>query len=243
MDQEKFLKNFAKLLGAEDTLKIIEEKQERENKQKEEKKDLEKKILESFSNSLNNLVKEKQDKTEIVEKEPDEVIVQRPPILVEEVPPVPSPAEVVINEPIKFNQIDPIPAAFRKELDNVKELIQNLHKTIARQSSLLAGSSHGGGAGSVEELKFHTTTVNEPAYQIGRKDYYVGVNYPGSVNIILPTQNVKAGRQVIVKDESGICSTNNITITGTSIDNNTTAILAIDNGSLTFIYNNGWRII
>lgn len=133
---------------------------------------------------------------------------------------------------------DSIPDVYRKELDILKKSVADFHRFAQRHSQL-----GGGGAGSIEDLTFHTTSVTSSNYQIGRKDYYIGVNYPGPVSISLPIQNVKEGRQVVVKDESGLCSVNNITISGISIDNDTQAILAINNGSLTFIYSRGWRII
>ena len=123
-------------------------------------------------------------------------------------------------------------------LDIIKKSIADFHRFAQRHSQM-----GGGGAGDILELSIPTTSVTSPDYQIGRKDYYVGVNYAGPVTIELPIQNVKNGRQVVVKDESGNCNIYPITISGTSIDNNNTAILAINNGSLTFIYNNGWRII
>ena len=135
-------------------------------------------------------------------------------------------------------EADDINPILRKELDLMKKTMVDLHSFASRISQL-----GGGGAGSIEDLTFHTTSVTSSNYQIGRKDYYIGVNYPGPVSISLPIQNVKEGRQVVVKDESGLCSVNNITISGISIDNDTQAILAINNGSLTFIYSRGWRII
>jgi hypothetical protein len=136
-----------------------------------------------------------------------------------------------ISEPDKSTNM------LRKEIDLIKKSIIDLHSFASRHSQM-----GGGGAGDVNELTFFTKTITEPSYTVGRKDYYIGVNYAGPVNIILPN-NVKNGRTVVIKDESGICNTNNITITSFSIDNNTTVVLSINNGSLTFIYNNGWRII
>lgn len=128
MNEEQFLKNFAKLLGkeAEDILKVQEE-----NKVKEVK------LLESLNTSLNDLIEKNPDKKSVIEKEL--------PFLKEATPPIPTPGQVALKEPVVLPPTDSVPVAFRKELDNVKELIQNLHKTIARQSSLLAGASHGGG--------------------------------------------------------------------------------------------------
>jgi len=87
-----------------------------------------------------------------------------------------------------------------------------------------------------------TTAVTTGSYTISTQDYYVGVNTSTSVTISMPVSTT-SGRTIIIKDESGNCSVNNITITGT-IDNDTSgAILAIDNGALHLIYRQGWRIV
>ena len=87
-----------------------------------------------------------------------------------------------------------------------------------------------------------TTAVTTGSYTISTQDYYVGVNTSTSVTISMPVSTT-SGRTIIIKDESGRCSVNKITIAGT-IDNDTSgAILAIDNGALHLIYRQGWRII
>ena len=87
-----------------------------------------------------------------------------------------------------------------------------------------------------------TTAVTTGSYTISTQDYYVGVNTSTSVTISMPVSTT-SGRIIIVKDESGRCSVNPITISGT-IDNDTSgAILAIDNGALHLIYRQGWRIV
>jgi hypothetical protein len=80
-------------------------------------------------------------------------------------------------------------------------------------------------------------------------DYYIGVSYAGPVTVTLPT-NPETGRQIVVKDESGNAGSGvsrYITIVGATasqtIDNQSSAILNINNGGLHFIYRNGWRII
>ena len=85
------------------------------------------------------------------------------------------------------------------------------------------------------------TSVTAASYTIAADDYYIGVNYAGVCTVTLGTAT--EGRVIIVKDESGSAGTNNIVLLGT-IDNDAGgATIAIDNGSLTLIYNNGWRVI
>jgi hypothetical protein len=119
----------------------------------------------------------------------------------------------------------------------LEQKVKQLEAWISR----IAATGPGGGAGDVLNLSFFAKTVTSN-YTIGRKDYYVGVNATTSVTITLPA-SARSGQSIIVKDESGHCSINPITLTGT-IDNDTSgAILAIDNGGLHLIYNTGWRII
>lgn len=86
-----------------------------------------------------------------------------------------------------------------------------------------------------------TRTVTTASNTTTVADYYIGVNYNGLVALTLhtPPQN---GQQLVFKDESGTCSSNAITVVGV-VDNSTNFVLAINNGSVSLIYNNGWRII
>jgi hypothetical protein len=89
---------------------------------------------------------------------------------------------------------------------------------------------------------YNTTLVTGPTYVVQDEDYYIGVNYAGPVTIIVP-ETSDSGRTIVIKDESGNCSTNNITVDGT-IDNDAGGfILAIDNGAIQLLFRNGWRII
>jgi hypothetical protein len=88
----------------------------------------------------------------------------------------------------------------------------------------------------------NTVLVNTPNYSILDTDYYIGINYNGAVNIILPITS-EDGKQLIIKDESGNCSVNPISVIG-NVDNDLNGfILQIDNGSIQLIYRAGWRII
>jgi hypothetical protein len=90
--------------------------------------------------------------------------------------------------------------------------------------------------------------VEGATYTAASGDYYIGVNYAGNATIKLP-KSPESGKMIIVKDESGNASwvSRSIRIEpfslSDSIDGTTHVILNIDNGSLTFIYRSGWRII
>jgi hypothetical protein len=109
-------------------------------------------------------------------------------------------------------------------------------------------SNSGGGAGSSISI-LATTGVTGATYAALSSDYYIGVSYAGPVTITLPT-NPETGREIVVKDESGNAgggTSRRITIVGATashtIDNQSSAIINLDNAGLHFIYRNGWRII
>ena len=71
----------------------------------------------------------------------------------------------------------------------------------------------------------------------------MGVNATSSVTLTLPDAIGFPGRVLVVKDESGNCSNNPITVNGT-VDNDPGGfILQMDNGGIQMIYREGWRII
>lgn len=88
--------------------------------------------------------------------------------------------------------------------------------------------------------QINCVSVSSSSYSTSNATNYVGVSYAGPVAIALHTGYT--GQRITVKDETGYASANAITLVG-SIDNQSNATLQINNGSLTLIYNNGWRII
>jgi hypothetical protein len=124
------------------------------------------------------------------------------------------------------------------DLKAVKDKIKFLEQWVAK----ISATGPGGGAGEVYNLDMPTTLVSTSSYTVGKKDYYIGVNYAGTVTITLPT-SVKQGRYIIIKDESGRCSQYPITVLG-NVDNDPNGfILKLDNGGIQMIYRNGWRIV
>ena len=87
----------------------------------------------------------------------------------------------------------------------------------------------------------NVTSVTTASHTLAGDDYYVGINYAGVCTVTLGTTT--NGRVIVIKDESGAASTNNIILSGTVDNDAGGATIAIDNGSLTLIYNNGWRVI
>lgn len=89
----------------------------------------------------------------------------------------------------------------------------------------------------------NTTLVTTPTYTVVDADYYIGVNVASTVTITLPAATT-TGRELVIKDESGNCENNIITVSGT-VDNDATGFdLAINNGAIHMLYRGGsWRIV
>ena len=105
-----------------------------------------------------------------------------------------------------------------------------------------AMTSSGGGSGSIVGIDMPVRTVTTST-TISRYDYYLGINSNNQVTISLPTTGIYPGRTIIIKDESGNAQLVPIKISGTIDNDPEGAELRINNGSLTLIYNKGWRVI
>ena len=93
------------------------------------------------------------------------------------------------------------------------------------------------------EIVNNTTVVTTNTYTVVNTDYYIGVNYAGPVTITIPA-SISSGREVVIKDESGNCETNNITVNAKVDDDANGFILAINNGAVHMLYRgDSWRII
>ncbi len=122
------------------------------------------------------------------------------------------------------------------------KLVQKRIELLEQWLYKVSAEGPGGGAGDVVNLDHQTKLVTSPTYTVSRKDYYVGINYAGIVNITMPA-TAKNGRYVIIKDESGRCSKFPIIVHG-NVDNDPDGfILRIDNGGIQMIYRDGWRIV
>ena len=194
---------------------------------------------------LMQLLEEKETTDELVqtppleEKSPEEIVPDTP-VAAEPIP-EPTLAERTakfISEAPKDSYQQPDPLVVPSDMDAIRGKLKFLEQWISKVS--MAGP--GGGAGSVAKLDHETKLITTNTYNISTKDYYIGVNYAGPVTITLPTI-INDGKMYIIKDESGHCSTNDITVQGT-VDNDTGGfILAQDNGGIQLIYRNGWRIV
>lgn len=87
---------------------------------------------------------------------------------------------------------------------------------------------------------FNLVTNN---YTVTSNDYYIGVQSTNTqISITVPNTFVD-GKEFVIKDESSNASLLPIKLIGT-IDNDSNGLtIAIDNGSVSLIYRNGWRVI
>lgn len=93
------------------------------------------------------------------------------------------------------------------------------------------------------EIVHNTTLVESATYTVQDTDYYIGVNYAGPVTITIPSLP-SSGREIVIKDESGNCEANNITVSGPVDNDNAGFILAVNNGAVHMLFRgNYWRII
>lgn len=136
--------------------------------------------------------------------------------------------------------VNPEPVLAQPQKDLERE-VRYLKEWVSR----IAATGPGGGAAQIYNLDIPAKSVTAD-YTIGRKDYYIGVSSSVKTYITLPAvgSNVKEGRVVVIKDESGHAQLTPIAIVG-NIDNDPNgAEIRINNGAVQLVYHNGgWRII
>lgn len=137
-----------------------------------------------------------------------------------------------------FQQPDPevVDPNFRALQEKIKFLEQAIGK--------IAATGPGSGAAEIYNLDMPARQVTGD-YSINRKDYYVGVNCDVKSYITLPIsgRNLKNGRMVVIKDESGHAQLTPIKLVGTIDNDPNGAEIRINNGAIQLIYRDGWRII
>lgn len=136
--------------------------------------------------------------------------------------------------------------------NSIQPDVASLAKKLQKLESWLGKiSAHGPGSGtsSLGFIDMPHRTVTAASYMLTSKDYYVGVNRTGKVELSLPAF-MNTGKVFVIKDELGEASrgTNrHIYVyppTGELIDGQNYVILAYDYGSLTFIKRDGyWSVV
>jgi len=226
--EKQLLVKWAKALNEEIDTLIVKEVEEYERLQKEVAESLKQKpFLETMPNKTKEVVL-KEEKLEEIKQE----VTKKADLI-----------SLAVNQISKdaikeesFQQPNPL------LVDKTFEAIQKKLKFLEQAIGKIAATGPGSGAGDILNLD-HPVKLVTNNYTITRKDYYVGVNAAFAVTITLLDAIGFPGRKVIIKDESGNCSNNPITVTG-NVDNDPGGfILQTNNGGVQMIYREGWRII
>lgn len=148
MNERDFLKNFAKILKAEDTFEAIEEQRQREQKK-----------LEQLSAALGVQIEQPEDRQvpetllaqpRVIEQIAEMLPVEAEPIVENVIPLAPQlPVDDIITKSVERiakaspkdiqKVVDAIPDSLRKELDIIKKSITDLHSFASRQSQMGGG--------------------------------------------------------------------------------------------------------
>lgn len=86
------------------------------------------------------------------------------------------------------------------------------------------------------------TLIVTSNYIVTNDDYYIGVQSSNEQILITLPDTFVNGKEIIVKDESGNASLLPIKLIGTIDNDPSGAEIAINNGSISMINRNGWRI-
>ena len=196
MDQEKFLKNFAKILGAgaQEELSKIEAKKKKENQ-----------LLEIFSSSLSKVAEFEVSASDILE-EPKEVIIpssiikntsdkiNQPTYQNKSVKRSKQIQELNTSLPLEFKkESDLETASVKKELELIKKSVSDFQKLLQRQSQQISIAASSPGSGEVRVARMddvNRTLMKEAAngqvltYDSSTSKWYPatpsGVGYTGS---------------------------------------------------------------
>ena len=226
--EKQLLVKWAKSLNEQVDALILKEVEEYERLQKEVAESLKQKpFIETIPVKTEEVVI-KEEKLEEIKEE----VIKKTDLITKTV-------EQITKDSIREESFQqPDPTMVGPDINDIRKKIKFLEQWIAKVS--MAGP--GGGAGDVINLDFPVKLITNN-YTITRKDYYVGVNAVSAVTITLPDSIAFPGRKIIIKDESGNCALNPITVLG-NVDNDPGGfILQNNNGGIQLIYREGWRII
>jgi dUTPase len=177
-------------------------------------------------------------------KAPKQAVVEDLPPVASEITVEPVVEAVPIQLPVTFEQpLAPQPRTFI--LDQLQRDMQFLKKAFeeTRRQPVYQPSYSGGGADNLSNIDRSTKTVTSD-YTPTTRDWYIGVDSATDsiVTITLPTA-IQNGREYVIKDQSGHAQLTPIRIIGTIDGDPDGAEIRINNGSITLLYHNGWRII
>lgn len=153
---------------------------------------------------------------------------------------LPTPKPAVVQEPV-MTVAQEKPNLFMQQMQKEMQMLRKMFEDSQRRQSIYQPSYSGGGADSMTNIDRPIRNV-VANYTLTTRDWYIGVGQRNEIiTITLPTA-IKNGREYVIKDEAGIAQLVPIRIVGT-IDTDSEGIeLRINYGSVTLLYNNGWRI-
>lgn len=177
--------------------------------------------------------------------QPETPIESKPEPIIETAP-IPTPIGVVppeaqIPDLAAYIPKNQQPGITQRDIKTINDKIKFIEQWVSK----IANAGPGSGVAEIYNLDIPCKSVTSD-YHIARKDYYIGVNCSIKSYIYLPTTgtNLKDGRIVVVKDESGHAQLTPIKIVGTIDNDPNGAEIRINNGALQLLYSNGsWRII
>ena len=154
---------------------------------------------------------------------------------------LPTPKPAVVQEPV-MTVAQEKPNLFMQQMQKEMQMLRKMIEESQHRQSIYQPTYSGGGADSMTNIDRPIRNV-VANYTPTTRDWYIGVGQRNEIiTITLPTA-IKNGREYVIKDEAGIAQLVPIRIVGT-IDTDSDGIeLRINYGSVTLLYNNGWRII
>lgn len=132
-----------------------------------------------------------------------------------------------------INNYGPIPVLFGDINSATSWVSSAVVNTVGLDSIIFANLSN-------SNIITAPTAVTTATYTMLASDQFLVCNRAGTIGITLVSAvGLGLGRRIIVKDNSGAASTNNITITssGANIDGAATYVISTNYGSITLIYN------
>lgn len=154
---------------------------------------------------------------------------------------LPTPKPAVVQEPAMAVAQEK-PNLFMQQMQKEMQMLRKMIEESQHRQSIYQPTYSGGGADSMTNIDRPIRNVVSN-YTPTTRDWYIGVGQRNEIITITLPIAIKNGREYVIKDEAGIAQLVPIRIVGT-IDTDPEGIeLRINYGSVTLLYNNGWRII
>lgn len=180
---------------------------------------------------------------ELLKSAKKSTVVLPEPIIEETVPEVVEVTVESVVEPVQQpSPVEQKPNLFIVQLQKEIQLLKKMIEDSSRRQQAFQPSYSGGGADSTADINRPVRTITTN-YTPTTRDWYIGVGQRNEIVTVTLPSAIKDGREYVIKDEAGIAELVPIRVIGL-IDNDPEGIeIRINNGSVTLLYKNGWRII